>query len=182
MWGLAPACLAFSKLKKMLVRWRSCRRITQRNQLPRRIFCGRQRSTRVRVDDRQHFSAAHSPNRQALTLNGDHSVFFVEDSHSITHVPLDAQFYPATPPPDIQFPPSPTQQYLPISCRTEDGPPLRRLCSQFWRVWSGRSRPLPLMLVLVLMLLFSAPSAAFPRRSLRLKAFALAGHQSDLCV
>ena len=94
MWGLAPACLAFSKLKKMLVRWRSCRRITQRNQLPRRIFCGRQRSTRVRVDDRQHFSAAHSPNRQALTLNGDHSVFFVEDSHSITHVPLDAQFYP----------------------------------------------------------------------------------------
>lgn len=53
--------------------------IAQRNQFPGRILGRRQGRVRIRVDDRQHFSAANPSNGQALTFYRDHSVFFVEE-------------------------------------------------------------------------------------------------------
>jgi hypothetical protein len=54
------------------------RRITQRNQFPRRIVLFRQWNIRLVIDDRQHLSAEHSSDDQALTLDRKHSVLFVE--------------------------------------------------------------------------------------------------------
>jgi len=54
-------------------------RIAQRNQLPHRERFPRK--LRIGVDDK-HIAAENATDDKALTLNGDHFVFFVEDRHS----------------------------------------------------------------------------------------------------
>ena len=84
--ALAPE--ASGALTKNLVRRRS-RRITQRNQLPRRIFRGRKRSLRVGINNSQHLPAALPTDRQTLTLHRNHAVLLVEDRHpSLPHRPV----------------------------------------------------------------------------------------------
>src|SRR5271169_4571669 len=61
-------------------------RIAQRNELAWWIFRGRERCLRIGVDDRQHLTAANSPDRQALTLHGKDSIFFAEDCPRVTHI------------------------------------------------------------------------------------------------
>lgn len=55
------------------------RRIAQCNELPRRIFGGREWRIRIRVHDSQYLAAANSADGQRLTLHGDHPVFFVKN-------------------------------------------------------------------------------------------------------
>lgn len=58
---------------------RGIRGIAQGDELPRRIIRLGQWRPRRLVDNGQHFAAAHALNRQALTLNRDHPVFFLEE-------------------------------------------------------------------------------------------------------
>ena len=77
--------------KTVLVQGRVAGRIAQCNELSRRVIGRCQRSVWIRVDNRQHFTAANSPDRQALTLHGKHSVRFAKDSDpAVAHRDLDA--------------------------------------------------------------------------------------------
>lgn len=55
------------------------RGIAQADELARRIIRLRQRRTRSLVDNGQHLTATHTLNRQALTLNRNHPVFFLKE-------------------------------------------------------------------------------------------------------
>ena len=61
-----------------LVHWPS-RRVTQRNQLSRRILRGRQWRLGILRHDRQYLSTPDPLNGKALTLHRHHPVFFVKD-------------------------------------------------------------------------------------------------------
>ena len=81
-----------------LVQGRS-RRISQRNQLSRRIVARSERSIWVGVDNPQHFAAANSADGKALTLHSDDSIFFTENCRpGVPHNQLDALFQTVTPP------------------------------------------------------------------------------------
>jgi hypothetical protein len=67
-------------------------RITQLNQLPRRILGWRQGSLRVRIHDRQYLPAPNSADRQTLTLHRDHSILLVEEISQCLHFNLDARY------------------------------------------------------------------------------------------
>jgi hypothetical protein len=58
---------------------RGCRGISQSDEFSLRKVGGCQGSSRIWVDDGQHFAAANSSNRQTVTFYADHSVLFVED-------------------------------------------------------------------------------------------------------
>ena len=58
---------------------RPSRGIAECNQLSRRILCRRQRCLWILRHDRQHLSASHPLNGQALTLHRHYPVLFVKD-------------------------------------------------------------------------------------------------------
>ena len=47
--------------------------------IQRKWACGLVKSLRLGVEDRQHSAAESSPDEQAVTFDGDNSVFLVED-------------------------------------------------------------------------------------------------------
>lgn len=61
--------------------WRRRGRIAQRDQLPERECFFSERKLWIGVDD-QHTAAEDTTDYKALTLNGDHFVFLVEDCHA----------------------------------------------------------------------------------------------------